>query len=77
MIDEEMMYQTIRAVVMKKRLMGIHPDLATSREVAEFLGIGTAVVEDFAWRLLNAGRIAIGQGLNYDYYRISDDAKTD
>lgn len=77
MIDAEMIYRTVGVIVKEKRRKGIHPDVATSREVAAIVGTGTAAIEDIARHLMDAGMISIGRGLNYDYYRIRDDAKTD
>ena len=75
MIDAEMIYRAIGAVVLEKQMKGTYPDVATSLEVVKYVGAGTAVVEDIARQLKDAGRISIGQGINYDYYRIRADKR--
>lgn len=70
MIDSEMLLRAVRFICGKKRESGVHPEMATSREVARVLGTGVAEVERSAELLLRAGRISIRRGINYDSYRI-------
>ena len=71
MIDSEMLLRAVRFICGKKRESGVHPETATSREVARVLGTGVAEVERSAKLLRRAGRIKVRQGINYDIYEIT------
>lgn len=49
---------------------GVFPQCATSIEVARLTGKGIHEVDEAAAALERQGKIRIGKGLNYSYYRL-------
>lgn len=62
--------EAIQAIVADKQSRGTFPAVALSIEVSRLMGMPLSEVEAAAVQLEAQGLISIGEGLNYNYFKL-------